>query len=95
MTHMHTWRITVLGVIAVAGFTACSKGTSQTAAASSGSAATVAPVSKVNVCDGQFITKAEAADIVGAPIADIKPILPLLEAWLDKKTQGRTQVNMD
>lgn len=70
---MQTRHITVLGVVAVV--TACSKDTSQTAAASSGSvAAHAAPVSKVNACDGQLITKAEAADIVGAPIADIKPI---------------------
>jgi hypothetical protein len=70
---MHIWRITVLGVITVAGVTACSKGTSQTAAGSSSSAATAAPVSKVIACDGQLITRAEAADIVGAPIADIAP----------------------
>jgi hypothetical protein len=71
---MHTWRISLVGAIALASVTACSKGASQTAAASSGSAATAAPVSKVNVCDGQLITRAEAADIVGAPISDIKPI---------------------
>jgi hypothetical protein len=69
---MQTLHIAVLSVIAVA--TACSKGTSQAAAGSSGSAATAAPISKVNACDGQLITRAEAADIVGAPIADIKPL---------------------
>lgn len=70
---MHAWRITVPTVVGVALLAACSKGSPQSAAGSSSSSTTSAQALKVNACDGQLITRAEAADIVGAPIADIKP----------------------
>jgi hypothetical protein len=69
---MKTHRIAILGIIAAA--TACSKGASQAAARSSSSSTTPAQAPKVNPCDGQLVTRAEAADIVGAPISEVKPI---------------------
>jgi len=70
---MHTWRITVLVVIAVANVTACSKGASQTVAGSSTKPGTGAPqVPAGTACERKLVTEADASAILGAPIWKVR-----------------------
>ena len=70
MSHLSKAVLAMIGVTV-----ACSRSASQSATSksSAGSAAptAVGAVSKVNVCGGQIITKAEAAEVVGGEITEI------------------------
>jgi hypothetical protein len=83
--------VLAVATIALAATTACSQTASQSAASKApagarSAAATATP--KIDACNGQIITKAEAAEVLGAPISEIAPTVGDAQSCEFKATES-------
>ena len=80
-------------VLAMIGVTvACSQSAAQSSASKSSASPTATPPT-VNVCDGQIITKAEAAEVVGGAITKMAP-MPGLAQSCEFKSAGSASLRV-